>query len=483
MQSSALGSASASSRSPTMQPPRDDPGAPTSNGAVEVPHETVLKLRSLTTTIQCLLHTLTGECVTLPTSEQPWQLSFAKGFGYIWSAGGQKPMWCKSLLSHTAWKKGETVCIAHRPAATADAQEHTPHKVWWWLSEWKNEGQPYWVKWRACMDPVVCELPALKVMCFHAPKSDFRCFWDISGFQSVAGVSKAAKWLSNGMQRWKPILARRFGFNDGYFNDRQLHNSHDRRHSSVTPTASTPALLALLVQWAGTCRNSVLPQRPLHLVRGMAVHVAVGGYRFTVDPDNRNHDVRSPHGTPVTMNGCKLHVGGNVPHVGAGESLDIADVLSSVYSEPRLDWFMTQLLIGISHSIEHAIVLGSWPTSPLEHMSEIMTKRKRCQPVDPDVMHALSSADGTGSARTLQQATRVARSVGLQLPTHLAAYDTAQQLRYWLAARRCNDSSSISLCMSVDAKRFGGKHFLAGALFNVDVNKACWCNPVVSHAR
>ena len=179
MQSSALGSASASSRSPTMQPPRDDPGAPTSNGAVEVPHETVLKLRSLTTTIQCLLHTLTGECVTLPTSEQPWQLSFAKGFGYIWSAGGQKPMWCKSLLSHTAWKKGETVCIAHRPAATADAQEHTPHTVWWWLIEWKNEVQPYWVKWRASMDPVVCELPALKVMCSHAPKSDFRCFWDI----------------------------------------------------------------------------------------------------------------------------------------------------------------------------------------------------------------------------------------------------------------------------------------------------------------
>jgi hypothetical protein len=283
--------------------------------------------------------------------------------------------------------------------------------------------------------------------------------------------------------KWKPILARRFGFNDGYFNERQLHNSHDRRHSSVAPTASTPALLALLVHWAGTCRNSVLPERPLHLVRGIAVHVAVGGYRFTVDPGNRNHDVRSPHGTPVTMNGCKLHVGGDVPHAGAGESLDIADVLSSVASEPRLDWFMTQLLIGISHSIEHAILLGSWPTSPLKHMSEIMTKRKRGQPLDPDVMHALSSADGTGSARTLQQATRVARSVGLQLPTHLAAYDTAQQLRYWLAARRCNDSSSISLCMSVDAKRFGGKHFLAGALFNVDVNKACWCNPVVSHAR
>ena len=97
------------------------------------------------------------------------------------------------------------------------------------------------------MDPVVCELPALKVMCFHASTSGFRCFWDIMGCQSVAVVSKEVKWVSRGMQKWKPILARRFGFNDGYFNDRQLHNSHDRRHSSVAPTASTPALLALLV--------------------------------------------------------------------------------------------------------------------------------------------------------------------------------------------------------------------------------------------
>jgi hypothetical protein len=107
----------------------------------------------------------------------------------------------------------------------------------------------------------------------------------------------------------------------------------------------------------------------------------------------------------------------------------------------------------------------------------LLLKRRRVgAPVDPDLQQAVEALEGT-KARSTSQVCRVAQALKLNIHSHSWIADARSQRRYLLACRR-RFSCSRSLAISVDGKRFGGKHWLAGCMYSYEEDVSCWAPPM-----
>lgn len=119
-----------------------------------------------------------------------------------------------------------------------------------------------------------------------------------------------------------------------------------------------------------------------------------------------------------------------------------------------------------------------WPQSLLELPDALRRPRKRGAPVDPDLASDLSRVSALGGCRSEKQLHLVAKNLKIDLHSMSTKMMADSQRQYLIACRRAMQDS-CSDALSVDAKRFGGKHFIAGCLQNCDSQVACWMPPQV----
>lgn len=84
----------------------------------------------------------------------------------------------------------------------------------------------------------------------------------------------------------------------------------------------------------------------------------------------------------------------------------------------------------------------------------------------------------TGSVRNMHQVNRMAGAHGLTCSA-CGSRLLHSDLRRLILACRKSFHTSFDVGLSVDAKRFGGKHYLAGCIYSGQSGEASVTNPVV----
>lgn len=131
-------------------------------------------------------------------------------------------------------------------------------------------------------------------------------------------------------------------------------------------------------------------------------------------------------------------------------------------------------------ALEDALPASDWCTDPVELVAPIAALRKPGGPVDPDVAQAMRSLESTGRVRRGKDIDKVTKALGVNLVCSLPRLRD-EELKKVVVASRQVLSNCPSIGISVDAKRFGGKHWLAGVISSGTHKTVSVTNLVVRH--
>ena len=456
--------------------------APTLQNATEVPHSGWLKLYPDGVAGGAILeHQGTGEVVKLQPpaagTGRPWALSFSEGLGFLWD--GSQSTWVSSLLAFSLWDDAQGQRFVLEKSGKAI-------KALRWFHELLNQSQAkYFVlepQPRQCTSAAFADFVA-KVIIFQVPRSACSVFWNLVDMQKSVWVSQDSWWVSRGMQRWLAFLGKLgLSYPPEHVMIRQLIQD-DRRYSVFATSCTTPVLIALMLYWATCCKvKDAAKAGPIDLLRCL-LHQGICPGRHPITC----HTCQAP-GKEVSSLQLQLVQGqgtmkleGGLDQLGFGDGstcpLQIlvdgfATALRAKAAPPRL----LTLVHGIAHLLDQGVVQQGLATDPLEVLPLLLKRRRPGAPVDPDLQQAVEALEGT-KARNTSQVCRVAQALKLDIHRHSWIADARAQRRYLLACRR-RFSCSRSLSISIDAKRFGGKHWLAGCMYSYEEDVSCWAPPM-----
>lgn len=245
------------------------------------------------------------------------------------------------------------------------------------------------------------------------------------------------------------------------------------KHTRDTPPQKkTKALIAILAIWC-QARSSSTRDLPMAVLQGLINNVAVP-FETTLCLQNGDRvSVRLARGL--------IHV--DKPITGAltsSEAPPAAHLIVKLFYEHRDDDLCRTIIAVVAAAIEEGARLFEKADDPLDRFPELCRRRKRGAPVDIELLERLCRVQGEEGQRSRSafQLSRSAKSLHLDAPTHSTAIDGKRGRLYLLAARKAFDGFR-TVSLTVDAKRFGGKHWLASAFYGGDADRTCWCPPVV----
>jgi hypothetical protein len=392
-------------------------------------------------------------------------------------AVGQTPastLWCNSLLKESLWNDAGGTQFA---VLIQKLQDGTERKTPFWKTEVAEMSENRWVHWRAS-DGVV-ELLGAKAKVFKLQRGGAQVFWALSDWQKSAGVPQQTKWLNQGLASWSKRIHEQLGIPSEHIVHRKLIKT-DSRFTTHTPYVSTHVLVHLLSHWHHACKNTVSQDCPLQLLQGLLQNVCKESTVYVSADCMATPGTCNPSGTALSMSAGLATLAADLVGLGTqGQGILASKLISSAKAtstHTRGMQLFSQLLNGVSLIVDESLLLGEWPTSPLDERLGCLGKRKRGEPLDPDVVDAVSNLEGSKAARNSYQVSRLAKGLGMKLHAHTAAMDMAALRKYMMACRRAF-ANKTTFCISLDAKRFGGRHWIAAALHCADADQGCWCPP------
>lgn len=164
----------------------------------------------------------------------------------------------------------------------------------------------------------------------------------------------------------------------------------------------------------------------------------------------------------------------------SSESPLAAQFIVKLFYEYNDDYLCRVIIAVVAAAVEEGARLFEKADDPLDRFPELCRRRKRGAPVDIELLERLCRVQGEDGRRSRNafQLSRTAKSLHLDAPAHSTAIDGKRGRLYLLAARKTFDGFR-TVSLTVDAKRFGGKHWLASAVYGGDADRTCWCPPVV----
>lgn len=244
----------------------------------------------------------------------------------------------------------------------------------------------------------------------------------------------------------------------------------EKRFNGHTHSVATPALLGILLFWSGL-RNSVSADLPGRVLTSIVREVGGCAATVHVTSDGRRVGVLFDQGCATFEERCS-------PITDGGLQVLVYDCLKQLLNH-GLQAECRRFIDTVASVVEEGVRTQLFPRDALAVLPELCRRRKRGAPVDPDLIERIQSLPGDSSAKARSVAAigRAAKALRLSIPTPCASAEAQRSRRYLFACRRTYDGSA-SISMAVDAKRFGGKHWLAGAMYCGDSGRAAWCPPV-----
>lgn len=423
-------------------------------------------------------HQGTGEAVKLQppaaSAGRPWTLSFSEGLGFVWD--GSQSTWASSLLKVSLWDDAQGQRFILEKAGKEI-------KALTWYHELVDQSQArYFVLEPQHHQRTFADFVA-KVTVFQVPRAACRVFWSLADMQKSLWVCQETWWVSRGIQRWLAFLGK-LGLSNPpeHVMLRQLIQD-DRRYNVFATTCATPVLILLTLYWSTSCKaKDAAKADPLELLRCVLQQgICAGRHPITC------HTCQAPGKEVLSLQlqlvlepgAMRLEGGLDQLGFGGGSTCPVqvlrdgfAVALRSKAAPPRL----LTLAHGIAHLLDQGVVRQGFATDPLKVMPLLLKRRRVGAPVDPDLQQAVEALEGA-KARSTSQVCRAAQALKLDIHRHNWIADARAQRRYLLACRR-HFSCSRSLAISIDAKRFGGKHWLAGCMYSYEKDVSCWAPPM-----
>ena len=451
---------------------------PQLEGATEESHVGALRLRDGTCKAgpcQVLEHLTTGEVVVLATDEH-WSLKISHdtGLGLVYSKVHK--MWVNKLLKcsvHESAQKGQHFVVHRVPTS-----DHEQLKHLYWLWEWHDRTEAHWLSWPASGGTP--SLPVAKVTRIPCPgELGFRMFWSLQDWWVAAACSEAKTTMTKQMQAAKRRFAKKFPDLDAMHFGVDEAVSKDKRFGDRLTRVSTKCLLLILCEWSVYADNNLSPFQPLKLLEGLCKTV-FDHCSLTLSKLMCPELPESATEAVMMILGDKMIFMDNIPRIGSlkQRELLLSHCLHDLYESdpPAVSIFLSELATAIEDALPQ-----SWLSSCRTFLPARVAQRSSpTAPLDADVVAELRELQGSTAIRTTKSMNKVTRA--LQLGVHGGDHflDTVACRRLALASQRAF-GASMSLCAAVDAKRFGGKHWLAGALGCTETHIFTFANPVAPY--
>ena len=463
-----------------LEPPRSNSRAqPQLAGASEVDHTGLISLRwghSPGGPCQVLVNSVLLELVHLsPPMQGEWKLKLAGAFSFVISQG-RECQWASSHLQHAMWKDSEGREFVASKQRDDGNGEMMPAVKLTWLSDWQAQRFPRWIRWPA--GPGCPALPVAKVCVRNTSADGMRLFWDPRHFQVHCTMAcQDPSWVAKQAATWQKAFRVRFGLMPVHWQMRELKVT-DRRFSSTSSAVSTANLLFLLLHWSCKCRNTVDVNAPLNMLAALCDY-SFAEAELLVDRGPGRDGVVARQGSLVKYADRELHFYDEVPGVAdEGAQMDFAATMVQLYSTKVTDGILGSIVFGLAQAIEDSLPKRPWLENPLELLSAIADMRSKGSPIDCDVARAIRAMEGSNALRSSKHANKVTKALGLNVGMTSDKFE-AQELRRLVFAIRLAMADTTDFGLAVDAKRFGGKHWLAGCISSGQSGKCSITNPVV----
>lgn len=155
-------------------------------------------------------------------------------------------------------------------------------------------------------------------------------------------------------------------------------------------------------------------------------------------------------------------------------------LLGLVFKRTPHDRPLPSSQVGLASAVEDGAPASGWCTNPVELIGPIAALRKPGGPVDPDVAAAIRSLESSGAVRKGKDIDKVTKALGVHVVSSSPRLRD-EELKKLVIASRQAFANCPSVGISVDAKRFGGKHWLAGVISCGTSGSVSITNPVVRH--
>ena len=147
----------------------------------------------------------------------------------------------------------------------------------------------------------------------------------------------------------------------------------------------------------------------------------------------------------------------------SADEIPVSELLIQLYK--RREWLcLSHLLLNVARLVEKWIAVGQWD-SDVSAVLPTLTRKKRSRGSfeDPNIKIAALQMVRGGQARNLRQLRRTARALGIKMPSHNSAEQATLMQHYHRLIKAHKAQNNNAVCISVDGKRLGGRHYLAGA--------------------
>jgi hypothetical protein len=307
-------------------------------------------------------------------------------------------------------------------------------------------------------------------------------FWDLRHFQVHCTMAvQEQSWLAKHAASWQRSFRLRFGLMPEHWQMREL-KVIDSRFSAASSTVSTAALLFTLLHWACKCHNNVDFQVPLNMLAALCDY-SFAKTELLVDRRRGRDGAEARQDSLVTYAAGKLHFHEEVPGLAfEGVQMDLKTAMLQLYTTKGTDLILGSIVFGLAQAIEDSLPKGLWLESPLTLLSAIADMRSKGSPVDSDVARAARAMEGSNALRSSKHANKVANAIGLHLGMTSGKFEAAE-LKRLIFAIRLAMADTTDFGLAVDAKRFGGKHWLAGCISSGQSGRCSITNPVVLGRR
>lgn len=162
------------------------------------------------------------------------------------------------------------------------------------------------------------------------------------------------------------------------------------------------------------------------------------------------------------------------------QPIDLILVMARLFLSRRHDHILKDILNGLARNIEDALrQMGSpWKDSPIDVLSAIADLQVKGSPIHEDVANVLKAMEGTSAIRSCKVVNKITKALGINVTGASERLDAREIKRLVLALRR-SFADTTDFGLAVDAKRFGGRYWLAGANSSGQTDKCSITNPVV----
>ena len=309
-----------------------------------------------------------------------------------------------------------------------------------------------------------------------------RLFWDVRHFQVHCTMAvQEQSWLAKHAATRQRSFRVRFGLMPGHWQIRE-HKGTDSRFSSASSVVSTAALLFTLLHWACRCHNNSSFQAPLDMLAALCDY-SFAKAELLVDRRRDRDGAVARQDCLVTYAAGKLHFTEEVPGLAlAGVQMDLKTAMLQLYTAKGTDRILGSIVFGLAQAIEDSLPKRPWLESPLALLTAIADMRSKGSPIDTDVARAIRAMEGSKALRSSKHANKVANSIGMHLGMTSNRFG-AEELKRLIFAIRLAMVDTTDFGLAVDAKRFGGKHWLAGCISSGQSGRCSVTNPVVLRHR